>query len=304
MSAYALSRNYFSFSAPEEKQYQHIMVKPASLALGAYVSDVDLSKPRKPEVYAEIADALWRHHVLFFRDQALTPEGHIAFARHFGDLEVHEVFMSDPNHPEISILENDAKNPPEVNLWHTDVTFRKEPSLCSILHGVEVPETGSDTLWINQRLAFDTLSDPWKEFLLGLEAEHDVMSAYAGTELLERAGGDKKAAELKRDHPPITHPVIVAHPITGKASLFVSPGYTTRIMGMSKVESDAVLNMLFAHQQKAEFQVRFKWEADSIAMWDNFSTMHYALADYYPMHRKMRRMTVAGKEPVAAVATT
>jgi taurine dioxygenase len=300
MSDYDPVVGHFSLSAPEEKKCKHFTAKPATLALGAYISDIDLSEPLDGKIYDEIADALWHYSVLFFRDQNLTPEGHIALARHFGQLEEHEVFTPDVEHPEISILENDGSKAPEVNRWHSDVTHREKPSLCSILYGEQVPDAGGDTLWLSQRVAYETLSEPWKEFLLGLEAEHDLLRAYSGTSMLHRAGGDEKVAEIKRDHPPMIHPVVIAHPVTGKLGLFVNESYCTKIVGMRSLESDAILQMLFAHQLRVEFRLQFKWEPGSIAIWDNFSTQHYASADYFPMHRRMRRMTVAGSKPVAA----
>lgn len=153
---------------------------------------------------------------------------------------------------------------------------------------------------MNQALAYETLNAPVREILLGLEAEHDVVYAYAGSGMLDRAGGAEKVAQLHRENPPEIHPVVIAHPITGRPTLFVNFGFTERIMGLRRAESDALLAMLFEHQKLPEFQVRFKWQAGSIAIWDNFAVQHYAVADYHPMHRRMRRITVTGREPVAA----
>ncbi|MCG8559563.1 MAG: TauD/TfdA family dioxygenase [Hyphomicrobiales bacterium] len=287
-----------SIPLPHIATYKHIEVRPAGLALGAHVSGVDLSEPKAPEVYSEIADALWRHHVLFFRDQALTPEAHMALAGHFGETEVHEILRPDPEHPEISILLNDETRPPEINVWHTDVTFREKPSLCSILYCEIAPEAGGDTMWLNQQLAYETLAEPIKEMLLGLQAEHDILHTYSGTHLLEEAGGQEKAVELSKTHPPVLHPVVIAHPMTGKPCLLVNETHTKRIVGMSRLESRHLMAMLIEHQRLHEFQLRFSWQPGSIAMWDNFATQHYALADYYPQMRRMRRITVAGRKPL------
>ena len=291
---------HFSFPLPETGAYKHITVEPVTLALGATISGVDLSAPRDAEVYGEIADALWRHHVVFFRDQQLTPESHMALAGHFGGLEPHEIFTPDEDNAVISVLENDADRPPEINAWHTDVTFRRQPTLCSVLYCEITPPAGGDTIWMNQALAYETLNAPVREMLLGLEAEHDVVYAYAGSGMLDRAGGAEKVAQLHRENPPEIHPVVIAHPITGRPTLFVNFGFTERITGLRRAESDALLAMLFEHQKLPEFQVRFKWQAGSIAIWDNFAVQHYAVADYHPMHRRMRRITVTGREPVAA----
>ncbi len=171
--------------------YEHISVERVGLALGAQISGVDLSEPKAPQVYAEIADALWRHHVVFFRDQDLTPESHMALAKHFGETEAHEIFRADPAYPEISILENDAAHPPEINVWHTDVTFREKPSLCSIIYCEIAPVAGGDTMWLNQQLAYEALSEPIKDLVLGLQAEHDILQTYSGTNMLEAAGGQE-----------------------------------------------------------------------------------------------------------------
>ena len=288
-----------NITACELKPYRHIEVKPAGLALGAYVCGLDLSMPPSKAVLEDIADALWCHHVLFFRDQDLSPQAHVALASHFGSAEVHEIFKRDPDHPEISLLINDENNPPEINVWHTDVTYRAQPTLCTILHCVEPPNVGGDTLFLNTQAAYETLSAPIRELLLGLEMEHDILKVYTGTKMLENAGGDEYAARLRKTMPPVTHPAVIAHPITGKAGLLVNPTHARHFLGMSTLESDKLMDLVCSHQQLAEFQVRFSWQKNSIAMWDNFSTQHYAVADYFPRRRHMRRVTVAGYRPQA-----
>lgn len=281
------------------RDYQHIEVDHAGLALGAYVSGVDLREIQPTAVYEEIAQALWAHNVLFFRNQELTPESHMKLAGHFGTPEAHEIFKSDDQYPEISILENDADKPPEINVWHTDVTFRKAPTLCSVLYCEVAPRAGGDTLFASAQVAFDSLSAPIQDLLLGLEMEHDVLQVYTGTDMLTRAGGAEHARRLSESHPPVVHPAIVAHPVTGRAGLFVNPTHGKHFLGMSKLESRRLMDLICEHQQLPEFQVRFTWEPGSIAIWDNFATQHYAVADYYPQHRRMRRVTVSGAEPKA-----
>ena len=290
---------YHTLALRDKPDYQHIKVEPVTLALGGLVSGVSLSRVCSDEVYAEIADALWQYHVLFFHGQALTAESHLSLAKHFGDPEVHEIFQADKDYPEISILLNDKKRPPEVNSWHTDTTFREKPSLCTILYCEVMPEAGGDTMWLNQNVAFEALSQPIREMLLGLEAEHDILNYYSGTEMLEGAGGEEKGLELRKSHPIVRHPVVVAHPITGIPCLLVNPTHTKRLVDMRKLESERLLQFLYEHTQTPEFTVRFRWKPGSIAIWDNFATQHYALADYYPMHRKMRRITVEGRKTEA-----
>ncbi|MBL94564.1 MAG: taurine dioxygenase [Magnetovibrio sp.] len=290
---------HYALKLNPKPDYQHIKVEPITLALGAYVSGVNFSDVCSNMVYAEIADALWKYHVLFFRNQTLPGKSHLALARSFGKPEVHEIFQADNDYPEISILENDNKRPPEINTWHTDTTFRKKPSLCTILFCETMPEAGGDTMWLNQNLAFETLSEPIREMLLGLEAEHDILNYYAGTEMLEGAGGEEKGLELRKTHPVVRHPVIISHPITRKPCLLVNPTHTKKLSGLRSLESHRILQFLYEHQQTPEFTVRFRWEPGSISIWDNFATQHYAFADYYPMHRKMRRITVEGENTEA-----
>ena len=283
----------------DKPNYHHINVEPVTLALGALVSGVSISEVCSDEVYAEISDALWRYHVLFFHGQALTSESHRALAKSFGNPELHEIFEADKDYPEISILFNDRERPPEINTWHTDTTFREMPSLCTILYCEVMPEAGGDTMWLNQNLAFETLSQPIKNMLLELVAEHDILNYYSGTEMLEGAGGEEKELELRKSHPIVRHPVVIAHPISGKPCLFVNPTHTKRLVDMRKLESERLLQFLYEYNQAPEFTVRFSWQPGSVAIWDNFATQHYALADYYPMHRKMRRITVEGRKTVA-----
>ena len=277
--------------------YRFIEVQRVTVNIGGMVGGVDLSKPQAPEVYEEIKQALWDHQVLFFRDQPLTPDSHVALAAAFGDLETHEVFDHVDGYPCLSIIENDENRPPNINFWHTDVTFREAPTLASILHGIDVPESGGDTLWLSQQAAFEGLSDNMKEILLPLQAEHDGMRAYRNSRLLREAG-EERAKALAAMQPSV-HPVVVRHPFTGRPGLFVNPTFTTRLIGFSRSESAALLQMLFDHMQKPEYQVRFKWQANSIAMWDNVATQHYAVADYFPQRRSMRRIVVSGMRPVA-----
>jgi taurine dioxygenase len=281
------------------EDYHYIRVRPVNPYIGAFIEGTDVATPQAPAVYDEIKRALWRHHVVFFRNQPMTPEAHKALAATFGAAVPHEIFPSLDGHPEISILENDRDHPPEVNAWHTDVTFREQPVAASVLHGVVLPPSGGDTIWASQAAVYDALAPDVQHMLLGMEAEHDILHAFDGTDFLARAGGDAKAAELRRTTPPKIHPVIVAHPITGRPGIFVNSSFTKRIVGISKRESEAILAMLFDLIKTPEYQVRFTWEPDSIAIWDNFATQHYAVADYWPNRRLMQRITVGTAKPAA-----
>ncbi len=279
--------------------FRHIQIRLANPYIGAFIEGVDVSAPQKPAVYAEIKQALWCHHVVFFRNQPMKPEAHKAMAAAFGTAVFHEIFPSLDGHPEISILENDREHPPEVNAWHTDVTFREQPIAASVLQGVILPESGGDTIWASSAAVFDVLAPSVQQMLLGLEAEHDILHAFQGSSFLARAGGEEKAAQLRRTTPPKTHPVVIAHPVTGRPGIFVNSSFTTRIVGISKRESEAILSMLFDLIKTPEFQVRFTWEPNSIAIWDNFATQHYAVGDYWPERRVMQRITAGTAKPTA-----
>lgn len=279
--------------------YRHIGVRPVNPHIGAFIDGADIATPQAPEVYEEIKQALWRHHVVFFRNQPLTPDGHKALAATFGQVVPHEIFPSLDGHPEISVLNAGRDRPPENDAWHTDVTFRETPVLASVLHGITIPPAGGDTLFASQAAVYDALSPPWQRMLCELEAEHDVLHGFGQTNVLQDAGGDAKIAELRRKAPPKVHPVVIAHPVTGRPGIFVNPVFTRRILGVSKQESDAVLAVLFDMIKTPEFQVRFQWQPHSVAIWDNFATQHYAAGDYWPAERRMQRITAGTAKPTA-----
>jgi len=280
--------------------FRHIRVRPLNPTIGAMIEEVDVATPQSTEVYEEIKQALWRHHVVFFRNQPMTPEAHLAMARAFGEPVGHEIFGHLDGYPEISLIENNREHPPEINVWHTDVTFRERPIQVSILHGKVIPPSGGDTMFASQAAVYESLHPSIQRMLLDLEAEHDILHAYEGFDFLERAGGEAKAAELRRTTPPRVHPVVIKHPVTGRAGIFVNSSFTKRIVNLGKRESQAILNMLFDAVKVPELQVPFAWEQDSIAIWDNFAVQHYAVADYWPEHRLMQRITVGTAKPEAA----
>ena len=276
--------------------YQHIAVTPSTVAIGAEVSGIDLAQV-DDTAFAEIRRALAAHQVLFFRNQQLEPEAHMAFASRFGSMEIHEVFKPLAGHPEISVLEHDAERPPISDSWHTDVSYRPAPSMASVLYARHIPPNGGDTLWLSACAAYDALSPVLQDFLVGLRAEHDFLGAY-GSYFATQEGGEERIARARRETPPVIHPVIVIHPITGRRVLYVNPTFTTRLLDLSRSESAALLDLLFRHLLRPEFQVRHKWRNDDVAVWDNRATQHYATGDYYPEYRRMHRITVGGDRPV------
>ena len=275
-----------------------IEVNPISGALGAEIAGVDLSSELSNETFDRIHQAFLDHHVIFFRDQhTLTPEKHKAFGRRFGTLNVHPYVKGMEDHPEIlEIIKEPEEKTNFGGGWHTDMSFLEEPALGSILHALEVPPHGGDTLWANQHLAYDTLSDGLKQTLAGLTAIHSAKGEYGpkGQSAMGRKSMDAREAS---DAPEFEHPVVRTHPETGRKGLYVNPAFTMRFKGWTRKESRPLLNYLFEHARNEQFTCRFRWAPGSVAFWDNRSTWHFALNDYHGHRRHMRRVTVNGDRP-------
>jgi len=276
--------------------YDTLKVRPLTRHVGAEVEGIDLGKPMDEATWQEFRSALHEHLVLFCRDQHLQPEDHTALARRFGFMEVHEVFTPLEGFPHISVLEHDRERPPVSNVWHSDVTFRPEPSMFSILHARVIPPFGGDTLWLSAYAALEGLSEPLRQFVSGLTAVHDFIHAYGGY-YLAQADGTARYRRAQDENPPTEHPVVVTHPVTQRQLLYVNPTFTSRIVELNRRESRALLDLLFAHLQTPEYHVRFTWRENDVAIWDNRATQHYATADYFPHHRRMHRITVGGTRP-------
>jgi taurine dioxygenase len=274
-----------------------IAIHPLTPAIGAVIGNVDLSRPQDDAQIAAIRAALLAHKVIFFEDQHITPVQHRDFAARFGDLHTHPLYPGVPDAPELFILDHHDGNPTDNDAWHTDVTFIETPPLGALLYAKQLPDVGGDTLWANMQAAYEALSKPMREFLIGLDAIHDFARGFPARGVVAKSAGADKHAKALDEHPPVIHPVIRTHPETGANSLFVNYGFTSRIKGVTRAESDAILNMLFAHVQKPEFQVRWRWKPNSIAFWDNRITQHYAVNDYLPNRRIMHRATVLGDKP-------
>jgi len=270
---------------------------PLTPTIGAVIEGVDLSRPVDDEIVAGIRAALLKHRVIFFIDQHITPVQHRDFAARFGSLHTHPLYPGVPEAPEMFVLDNHAGNPTDNDSWHTDVTFIETPPLGAILYAKQLPPEGGDTLWCNMRAAYEALSPPMQSFLAPLDAVHDFARGFPARGIVAKASGADKHSKAVEAHPPVIHPVIRTHPETGEDSLFVNYGFTARIKGLRRKESDAILNMLFEHIQKPEFQVRWRWRENAIAFWDNRITQHYAVNDYLPNRRVMHRATILGDRP-------
>ena len=270
-----------------------LTIKSMTPAIGAEILDIDLGAADIGDRIPDIRAALLKHGVIFFRDQTLTQEQHIAFARHFGDLEVHPATPKDQPNPEVLKIAHGPESRGQENYWHSDVTWRECPSLGSILLAREVPECGGDTLFANMHLAYERLSEPMKQMCENLIAVHDIARVFA-----KRLGNAPE--DLNDKYPPMRHPVIRTHPETGERAIYVNTAFTSRIEGLSAKESAWLLDHLYATAKDAEIQCRFRWQAGSIAFWDNRVCQHLAVSDYFPARRVMERVTIAGDKPFFA----
>ena len=269
-----------------------VTITPLSPVIGAEVSGANLEALNDAE-FSAIRQALGDHQVIFFRDQPrLAPEVQIAFARRFGDLHAHPAAPQMDGHPEIFVIHahKDSKVA-NGNGWHTDVSCDEEPPMGTMLQIHQLPESGGDTLWINTCAAYESLSPTLQAFLETLTARHESEHIYRGRY------SDRGVDDANRTYPSATHPVVRTHPSSGRRSLYVNPSFTTRICELTRDESSALLDYLYRHQQRPEFQVRFRWSENAIALWDNRSTQHFALWDYWPEERKGHRVTIAGERP-------
>lgn len=273
--------------------FETITVRPVTPRIGAEIGNVDLSQPLGNRTFQEIHDALMRHQVIFFRDQKMSLEQHKELGRMFGELHIHPGSPGPEGHPEILIIHADEKSKRVAgDLWHSDVSCDEEPPMGSILHIHTVPECGGDTLFASMYAAYEALSEPMKAFLAPLTAIHEGEHVYRGR--YSHQGVD----DAGKVYPKAEHPVVRTHPVTGRKALYVNSGFTTRIPQLSKLESDAVLRMLYDHCASPLFQCRFRWEKDSVAFWDNRCVQHYAMWDYYPQVRSGYRVTIKGERPV------
>ena len=273
-------------------------IYPVSGSVGAELSGFDLTKDLEEKQVSSIRSALLDHKVLFFRDQKINEEQLIAFGKKFGELNTHPFIGGAENYPEIiKVLTEPTTTANFGGDWHHDVTFMEKPDMATILHAKEVPDFGGDTLFANQHAAYDALSDSMKDFLSGLHAVHDASLIFAGNGYYSK---NSHSIDTKNEEEATTraiHPVVRTHPETGSKALFINYSYTNRIIELSKKESKTLLKFLFDHCTSEEFTCRFRWQKDSIAMWDNRSVKHYALFDYKGKTRVMHRVTIKGDKP-------
>ena len=269
-------------------------IKPFAPNLGAVITNVDLSNDINDVELKGIRDAFHNFQVLFFQNQSeISPENHIKLGRCFGDLHIHPAAPKMKNYPQIFEINTD-KNSKIANGaedFHSDVSCDIEPPLGTMLQLHILPECGGDTMFANMYMAYEVLSNPMQKFLSDLKASHESEHFYRGRYKTESNG------ESKIEYPSAIHPVIRTHPETGKKAIFVNKFFTTRIVGLEPQESRFILDFLFSHIEKPEFQIRYRWNKNDMAFWDNRCTLHKAIWDYFPNERKGRRVTIKGDKP-------
>ena len=276
--------------------YARIRVEPLSSALGAEVSSVDLARPLDGDTIAEIRRAFLSHLVIFFRDQSLTPEQYLRFARTMGEPSEYPFVKGMDDYPEITeVIKKEHERVNFGGIWHSDTTYLECPPMGTLLYAREIPPIGGDTLFANMIMAYESLSPGMQRLLDGLtavnSAEKGVAAATRADRLQERpreAGETITIAE---------HPIVRTHPETGRKALYVNPGHTLHIGEFSEAESAPILDFLYRHQTRPEFTCRFRWRVDSLVFWDNRATQHYPLNDYHGQRRAMQRITLAGDRP-------
>lgn len=304
------NRHWFWNKSHEHKlgTLMEITLRPLNPHFGLVVEGVDLSQPLTAEQAATIRQA-WTdaRGVLLFRNQQLTPEQHVEFSAHFGDVydqgATNNPALSHhylPGYPQIFRVSNKKVEGKPVGredagtYWHSDGSWQQNPPLGSLLYALEIPGVGGDTIFADMYHAYDTLSEPLKRMIESLEAEHNLVTAVLSTSYAKEYEGQLDKAATKK----AVHPLVKVHPESGRKLLFVNPGFTSHIIGLPKDESDAILKQLYAHSTKPENVYRHRWQLHDLAMWDNRCNLHYAVSDYKAMGvRYMHRTTVKEAEP-------
>lgn len=274
-------------------------VSKVTAKFGAEVADIDLSRGITEKQADDLYALLMEHSVLLFRDQDLPSQAHVDLGRCFGRLAPKHPFHDTPDgFDNIMIIENDADHPPEATMWHTDQTFDQDPPFASLLYAVTIPEAGGDTLFADMRAVHDALSAPIRDLLADLEAEHRM--DYGFRFLHERADKEREAIiyteEVQSRN--AVHPCVKLHPSTGRPIVYLNRTFTTRIRGLTSAESDAILDVVYRLVDQPCHQLRVRWKPGMLAIWDNWSTQHYATGDHYPARREMRRVTAVGDRRV------
>ncbi|HEV2573230.1 TauD/TfdA family dioxygenase [Methylocella sp. CPCC 101449] len=262
-------------------------------AIGSVIHGIDLADKAAIDRYGEeLRRVFVERQVIFFRDQKLDPHAQVAFSRLFGDVRpVSSTFPSHPDNPHLEILQSKGTRT-GTDVWHADLTWQKDPPIGACLYAVNVPPAGGDTMWASMTAAYDALDEKFRAYIDDMTAIHD----WEGPELMAgvRASPDaqQRYNDMRKRFPPIEQPVVKVHPESGRRLIYVNTLYTTRIVGVTRAESSALTNFLSGLSSVPEWQVRFRWQPGSVAVWDNRAVQHYAVNDYHPYPRLMHRVTV------------
>ena len=271
--------------------------------IGAFVQGLDMRNELTPDGVAALRAALVKHKVLFLEDQSITAADHVRFARYLGEPEIHPFLSHHPDFDELVVFDRGERRGRE-NMFHSDVSWSDAPSMGAVLRCVVCPEVGGDTIWVNMVAVYEALPDAMKQKLLQLRAVHDALPLFG------MGMNAEKFKQARATHPPMTHPVVRTHPESGEKLLYVNQAFTTHFENFAAVTQDdyvtgidykqaelALLQELFKQTSAPEYQVRLKWQPNTVAIWDNRSTQHYAVQDYFPHKRVMNRASIVGCRP-------
>ena len=285
--------------------YKTLRAIPVSREIGAEISGVDIASGIDDGQFSELKRAYSDYGVIFFRDQDITPDQHIEFAKRWGDINVNRFFQPVETHPQIAEVRKEPHQKTNIGeAWHTDHSYDRIPAMGSILYAREVPSLGGDTLFSSMYAAYDALSDGMKKMLAGLRAEHSSRhsfgeQAYVGKDMDDVGGRLGNTGAATQD---AVHPVIIRHPLSGRPALYVNGEFTVKFEGWTKAESQPLLDFLYEHARQNEFTCRFHWQKGSMAIWDNRATHHCAMNDYQGELRLMHRITIEGEALVSAAS--
>lgn len=286
-----------AFAMPAIRTAPDLRVLPINGNIGAEIAGLDLAHPLPDATFAALRAALVEHEVLVFRDVAISLEQQMAFGRRFGALSVHPFSPNRADKPEVIVLDYSAENPPNrTDVWHSDETFRDCPPMATILRARVVPPVGGDTLFASMTAAYRGLSPRMQQHIHGLVARHDFLPFRSLFDTSPERRARLRAIEDAFPNP--WHPVVRVHPESGRRLINVNPQFTVEIQGVKPAESASLLDFLYRQASVPEYQLRVRWQPDTMVMWDNRAVQHYAAHDYYPQRRLMERVTIAGDRVV------
>lgn len=282
-----------AFAHSQYPEFLRLQIEPYSPHIGAVVRNLDLSKPLNETTAAELSLALAHYQVLFFRDQQLTPAQQVEVARVFGQPEKAKAyFPRSAEHDLVEVIESRPDGPRyTTEQWHSDVSYLASPPAGAVLHAQVLPPSGGDTLWSSGHAVFESLPGGLAKDLERLTAIHSIEKSGWGAVLRAQPDGDRRYQQILSEQPPRRHALVQTHPVTGRKFIFANPKYTASLEGLSRQDSDDLLKLLFARFERHEFQARLRWELGTVAIWDNLTTVHAAVADYQPAVRRMHRVT-------------